>query len=99
MDEIRCPWNQGEDSQRKCSGWEGEFPTVICETCDSLRTTWLTRLLSEEHAGFTRRQLLGILNRHKNYTACRQIIKIMHQHRVVDDAISDEEAASILARC
>ena len=91
-----CPWNQGEDSNRQCSG--GETATVICDACDSLRTTWLTRLLSEEHVGFTRRQLLGILNRHKSYSACRQIIRIMHQHRVIDDHISDGEAASIMAR-
>jgi len=91
-----CPWNRGEDSSRQCSG--GETATVICDSCDSLRTTWLTRLLSEEHVGFTRRQLLGILNRHKSYSACRQIIRIMHQHRVIDDDISDGEAASIMAR-
>ena len=96
--EVRCPWNRGDDPGRKCIGWEGSAPTVICEACDSLRTTWLTRLLSEEHAGFTRRQLLGILNRHKSYTACRQIIRIMNQHRLVDDIISEEEAASLLAR-
>ena len=93
--EVRCPWNRGGgDPQRKCGGWEGNVPTVICEACDSLRTTWLTRLLSEEHEGFSRRQLLGILNRHKSYAACRQIIRIMNQHR----DISEEEAAGILAR-
>eukprot|EP00802_Teleaulax_amphioxeia_P007951 Tamp_07959.p1 GENE.Tamp_07959~~Tamp_07959.p1 ORF type:complete len:703 (+),score=111.81 Tamp_07959:45-2153(+) len=96
--EVRCPWNRGGDPPRKCGGWEGNTPTVICEACDSLRTTWLTRLLSEEHVGFTRRQLLGILNRHKSYTACRQIIRIMHQQRLLDNEISDEEAAAILAR-
>jgi hypothetical protein len=97
--EVRCPWNRGGgDPQRKCGGWEGNVPTVICEACDSLRTTWLTRLLSEEHEGFSRRQLLGILNRHKSYAACRQIIRIMHQHRAADRDISEEEAAAILAR-
>ncbi len=97
--EVRCPWNRGGgDPQRKCGGWEGNVPTVICEACDSLRTTWLTRLLSEEHEGFSRRQLLGILNRHKSYAACRQIIRIVHQHRAADKDISEEEAAAILAR-
>jgi hypothetical protein len=97
--EVRCPWNRGGgDPQRKCGGWEGNVPTVICEACDSLRTTWLTRLLSEEHEGFSRRQLLGILNRHKSYAACRQIIRIMHQHRAADKDISEEEAAAIFAR-
>ena len=77
------------------AGWDGPVPTVICEACDSMRTSWLTRLLSEEHEGFTRRQLLGLLNRHKSYTACRQIIRIMQTE---PRAISDEEAVVILSR-
>lgn len=95
---LRCPWNWGEDPQRRCSGWEGDTPRVICESCDSLRTTWLTRLLSEEHEGFSRRQLLSILNRHKSYAICRQIIRIMHQHRATNEKFALEDAATVLER-
>jgi hypothetical protein len=96
--DIRCPWNWGEDPERRCSGWEGSLPTVICEACDSLRTTWLTRLLSEEHQGFSRRQLLSTLNRHKSYTVCRQIIRIMHQHQATNTDFTLEDAALLLER-